>query len=213
MALQDERASGLVARAVVLKFTPTLRFVMDDSLVRGNRVMQIIEEENLIGNAQKRGAQLLAGLELIAAKYPWIESVRGAGLIAGSVSLIADSLDMLGDALVYGFSLYVITRNDLWKARSASVKGWIMLGFGVFALVFGAAHVWAAALLRAGLVDGEERHNVSSTGAGDGDFVAAHVQGMDELRAAVAAPSSCIFTGRRTRTAPAATKLSSSCAC
>jgi ribosome-binding factor A len=41
---QRGRIQGLVARAVVLKFTPTLRFVMDDSLVRGNRVMQIIEE-------------------------------------------------------------------------------------------------------------------------------------------------------------------------
>lgn len=38
------RIQGLVARAVVLKFTPTLRFVMDDSLLRGNRVMQIIDE-------------------------------------------------------------------------------------------------------------------------------------------------------------------------
>jgi Co/Zn/Cd efflux system component len=29
----------------------------------------------------------------------------GAGLLAGSTALLADSLDMLGDALVYGFSL------------------------------------------------------------------------------------------------------------
>lgn len=57
-----------------------------------------------------------------------------AGLIASSTALVADSLDMLGDALVYGFSLYVVTRNDLWKARSASVKGWIMFGFGVSVL-------------------------------------------------------------------------------
>ena len=35
---------GLVGRAVVLKYTPTLRFLMDDSVVRGNRVLQIIEE-------------------------------------------------------------------------------------------------------------------------------------------------------------------------
>ena len=38
------RIQGLVARAVVLKYTPTLKFVFDDSLVRGNRVLQIIEE-------------------------------------------------------------------------------------------------------------------------------------------------------------------------
>ena len=38
------RIQGLVGRAVVLKFTPTLKFVVDDSIVRGNRVLQIIEE-------------------------------------------------------------------------------------------------------------------------------------------------------------------------
>ena len=45
------RIQGLVARAVVLKYTPTLRFVMDDSVVRGNRVLQIIEELEKAGQA------------------------------------------------------------------------------------------------------------------------------------------------------------------
>ncbi len=39
-----KRIQGLVGRAVVLKYTPTLRFVMDESVARGNRVLQIIEE-------------------------------------------------------------------------------------------------------------------------------------------------------------------------
>jgi ribosome-binding factor A len=39
-----KRIQGLVGRAVVLKYTPTLKFLMDDSVVRGNRVLQIIEE-------------------------------------------------------------------------------------------------------------------------------------------------------------------------
>ena len=38
------RIQGLVARAVILKYTPTLRFVADDSVVRGNRVVQIIND-------------------------------------------------------------------------------------------------------------------------------------------------------------------------
>lgn len=38
------RIQGLMAKAVVLKYTPTLRFVVDDSVTRGNRVLQIIEE-------------------------------------------------------------------------------------------------------------------------------------------------------------------------
>ncbi len=39
-----KRIQGLVGRTVVLKYTPKLRFLMDDSVVRGNRVLQIIEE-------------------------------------------------------------------------------------------------------------------------------------------------------------------------
>ena len=38
------RIQGLVGRAIVLKYTPALRFVMDDSVVRGNRVLEIIED-------------------------------------------------------------------------------------------------------------------------------------------------------------------------
>ena len=41
---QRIRIQGLVAKAVVLKYTPALKFVLDDSIVRGNRVLQIIEE-------------------------------------------------------------------------------------------------------------------------------------------------------------------------
>jgi cation diffusion facilitator family transporter len=57
-----------------------------------------------------------------------------AGWLAGSTALLADSLDMLGDALVYGFSLYVLARDDTWKAISAFIKGGIMAGFGLFVL-------------------------------------------------------------------------------
>jgi ribosome-binding factor A len=38
------RIQGLVAKSVILKYTPTLKFVVDDSIVRGNKVLQIIEE-------------------------------------------------------------------------------------------------------------------------------------------------------------------------
>jgi len=58
-----------------------------------------------------------------------------SGLLAGSVALLADSLDMLGDALVYGFSLYVVDRGSVWKARAAVAKAAVMGLFG--AVVFG----------------------------------------------------------------------------
>jgi len=53
------------------------------------------------------------------------------GWLAGSVALQADGLDMLGDTLVYGFSLVALTRSTRWKASAALLKGGIMGIFGL----------------------------------------------------------------------------------
>jgi len=58
-----------------------------------------------------------------------------AGVLAHSTALFADSIDMLGDAIVYGFSLYVIGRGIVWQARAARLKGIVMAAFGVGVLV------------------------------------------------------------------------------
>lgn len=62
-----------------------------------------------------------------------IEAV--GGLLARSTALFADSLDMLGDAIVYGFSLYVVARGPRWQARAALVKGLLMAALGAGVLV------------------------------------------------------------------------------
>jgi cation diffusion facilitator family transporter len=54
-----------------------------------------------------------------------------AGVVAHSTSLLADALDMLGDALVYGFSLFVLMRSARWQAGAALAKGAFMLVFGL----------------------------------------------------------------------------------
>ena len=59
----------------------------------------------------------------------------GAALWARSTSLLGDSLDMLADGFVYGFSLYVLHRGATWRAGAALVKGILMAGFGVGVLV------------------------------------------------------------------------------
>jgi cation diffusion facilitator family transporter len=58
-----------------------------------------------------------------------------AGFLAHSTALLADSLDMFGDAMVYGFSLYVLWRSAEWKAMAAILKGAIMTVFGVGVLI------------------------------------------------------------------------------
>ena len=54
-----------------------------------------------------------------------------AGAIAGSAALMADSVDMLGDALVYGLSIYALSRAERWKGGAALAKGIFILAFGV----------------------------------------------------------------------------------
>ena len=53
------------------------------------------------------------------------------GWMAQSNALMADALDMLGDAVVYGFSLFVIQLDPIWRTRSGILKATIM---SVFAL-------------------------------------------------------------------------------
>ncbi|MCS4505136.1 Zinc transporter ZitB [wastewater metagenome] len=70
----------------------------------------------------------------------------GAGWVAGSTALLGDSLDMLGDALVYGFSLVAVARGARWKAASAGLKGGIMAAFGIAVLLeAGAKALWGVA--------------------------------------------------------------------
>jgi len=39
-----KRIQGYLGKAVVLKYTPRLRFVLDDSVERGNRILRILGE-------------------------------------------------------------------------------------------------------------------------------------------------------------------------
>ena len=56
------------------------------------------------------------------------------GWAARSTALLADSLDMLGDALVYAFTLWVLHRGPRWRARAALSKGLVQAAFGILVL-------------------------------------------------------------------------------
>ena len=57
----------------------------------------------------------------------------GAGVMAQSTGLIADSLDMLADAMVYGVALYAVGRSAAAKISAAQLSGvfQILLAAGV----------------------------------------------------------------------------------
>jgi Co/Zn/Cd efflux system component len=64
-----------------------------------------------------------------------------AGWRSGSVSLLADAVDFLGDAANYAISLVVLGISMQWRSRAALLKGGSMGLYGLF--VLGQA-AWAA---------------------------------------------------------------------
>jgi 4-aminobutyrate aminotransferase len=51
------------------------------SCAAANATLDVIRDEDLVGNAAARGAQFLAGLRELGAEYPSIGDVRGLGLM------------------------------------------------------------------------------------------------------------------------------------
>ena len=60
---------------------------------------------------------------------------------SGSVSLLADAVDFLGDAATYGLSLAVLSRATPVRSKAAVAKAACMAAFGVFVL---ARAAWAS---------------------------------------------------------------------
>jgi cation diffusion facilitator family transporter len=53
-----------------------------------------------------------------------------AGLLAGSTALLADSLDMLADAIVYAIGLMAVGRAGHWRTRAALTSGLFQMALG-----------------------------------------------------------------------------------
>ena len=85
-----------------------------------------------LARLQGRQRRVLYTVLWINAAMFLIEGI--AGVAAHSTALLADALDMLGDALVYGFTLFVLTRSARWQAGAAFSKGVFMMAFGLAVL-------------------------------------------------------------------------------
>lgn len=73
----------------------------------------------------------------------------GAGLAAQSASLLADSLDFLGDAGNYGISLFVLGMALQWRARASLLKAASMGAFGLWVAVTTMQHAIAGTVPQA----------------------------------------------------------------
>ncbi len=104
----------------------------------GARISSSFEVENsdsMLNSASdpKAEAKILKLLIAINGGMFFIELVTG--IMAESMGLISDSLDMLADTGVYGISLYAVGKTIREKKKSAQMNGFfqMILGFGIIA--------------------------------------------------------------------------------
>lgn len=57
------------------------------------------------------------------------------GFIAQSTGLIADAMDMLADAVVYGLSLYAVGKASSLQRKAARMSGYLQMALALFALI------------------------------------------------------------------------------
>lgn len=57
------------------------------------------------------------------------------GILSESTALIADSLDMLADATVYGIALYAVGRSAFTKIKAAHISGIFQIALGAVVLI------------------------------------------------------------------------------
>ena len=65
-----------------------------------------------------------------------------AGISSGSVSLLSDSLDFLGDSANYVISLIVLPMALSYRAKASLIKGATMGAFGLFILATTVYRLW-----------------------------------------------------------------------
>lgn len=86
------------------------------------------ERVRAIGGSAKSAAEESGTLRLLLGINALMFVVElGAGLIAQSTGLIADSLDMFADAAVYGVALYAVGHSVKMQVRAAHVAGVLQL--------------------------------------------------------------------------------------
>lgn len=103
-------------------------------LERLNLGSRLLEETETSTSPVQVGDESRVLWILLAINFAMFLLEIGIGLYAQSTGLIADSLDMLADAVVYSMSLYAVGRSHLIQHRAARLSGWfqLFLALGAF---------------------------------------------------------------------------------
>lgn len=97
-----------------------------------NSTLLKTEEVSLpvISHDEGHEKKLLKAVLVINFSFFLLEVITG--FAAHSMGLVADSLDMLADAIVYGLSLYAVGRALTYKKKIAKTSGYFQLALAIF---------------------------------------------------------------------------------
>ena len=116
-----------------------------------NNILEFYEEIKMLGCSTCHDHQPAQTVSPTYKKVLWVALIINlgmflvevaSGLKAGSVSLLADSLDFFGDAANYAVSLFVLGMALSIRAKAALVKGATLGIFGVGVLAYTAYRLW-----------------------------------------------------------------------
>lgn len=106
---------------------------LDDLNLGSQLIESAVTLDDVQTNQTEINKRLLKQVLLINFWFFVIELITG--FISNSMGLVADSLDMLADAFVYGMSLYVVSKNMIQKKRVAALSGYIQLTLALLGFI------------------------------------------------------------------------------
>lgn len=143
MKLADQQevkrlAFDLPQRTVVITHTgnsSTIEQLMNELNLGASLVQQesVAEIDELEVNAEDQQQRHLLVIVLVINFSLFVVEVI-TGFLAQSMGLVADSLDMLADAIVYGLSLYAVGKAISQKKHVAKLSGYFQLSLAIFGI-------------------------------------------------------------------------------
>ena len=111
---------------------PEIEHALKDLNLGSEKIGTEISELKILETDHRKEKKLLWTVLLINFILFLIEIVTG--FMANSMGLVADSLDMLADAIVYGLSLYAVGHIASKKKKAAKLSGYLQMALAIFGL-------------------------------------------------------------------------------
>ena len=122
-----------ILKVIHTKENPEITAKLEELKLGSKKLESIVIEDNIQEENTKIQSKLLWIVLIINFAFFVIEMITG--ILSKSMGLVADSLDMSADTLVYGLSLWAVGAASIRKKRVARMSGYFQILLAVIGLV------------------------------------------------------------------------------